>query len=52
MESSGSSYRDQIVKASGDALAETLDEQHGDEVTDHEVFRCGTHSNHSHLTQS
>jgi hypothetical protein len=40
LEPSGASYRDQIVQAAGDALAEDLDEQHGDQVTDHEVFRC------------
>ncbi|KAK9906729.1 hypothetical protein WJX75_006969 [Coccomyxa subellipsoidea] len=39
LEPSGASYRDQIVQAAGDALAEDLDEQHGDQVTDHEVFR-------------
>jgi hypothetical protein len=27
------------VRAAGDAISESLDEQHGDKVTDHEVFR-------------
>ena len=31
--------RQGIEAAAGDALAEQLDEEHGSEVTDHEVFR-------------
>lgn len=32
--------RESIEKAAGDALAESLDEMHGGQVTDKEVFRC------------
>ena len=36
---SGPDAREAVVQTAGDALAESLDEQEGGSVTDHDVFR-------------